>query len=68
MARFAFACQKKMEELVLQLEHCFGTSTANLAMRFGLHSGPVTASILRGYITQFRLRGDTVNVARKMER
>ena len=68
MARFAFACQKKMKELIPQLEHCFGTSTADLAMRFGVHSGPVTASILRGYSAQFRLCGDTVNVARKMEK
>ena len=30
-------------------------------MRFGIHSGPVTAGVLRGDKQRFQLFGDTVN-------
>jgi len=30
-------------------------------MRFGLHSGPVTAGVLRGEKSRFQLFGDTVS-------
>ena len=36
---------------------------ANLVMRFGIHSGPVTAGLLHGEKSQFQLFGDTVNTA-----
>jgi len=36
-------------------------------MRFGLHSGPVTAGVLRGEKCRFQLFGDTVNTCARLE-
>ena len=47
--------------------HCSGPDTAELQMRFGLHSGPVTAGILRGEKCRFQLFGDTVNTCARLE-
>ena len=38
-------------------------STADLGMRVGLNSGPVTAGVLRGEKARFQLFGDSVNTA-----
>jgi class 3 adenylate cyclase len=68
MARFAVAAIAKMNELVKKLEVTLGPDTGDLAIRFGIHSDPVSASVLRSERARFQLFGDTVNTAARIER
>ena len=68
MVRFAHDCLVKMNYLVSDLEVKLGPGTSNLAMRFGLHSGSVTAGVLRGDGLRFQLFGDTLDMSEEMEK
>jgi class 3 adenylate cyclase len=41
--------------------------THDLRLRIGIHSGPVTAGVLRGDKARFDLFGDTINTAARIE-
>jgi len=67
MARFARDIMTKMKEKVQELEVTHGPDTGDLTLRIGMHSGPVTAGVLRGERSRFQLFGDTMNTAARIE-
>jgi class 3 adenylate cyclase len=68
MSQFAVESMRQMRILVGSLEEKLGKGTTDLSMRFGLHSGPVTAGVLRGERSRFQLFGETVNHASLIEK
>jgi class 3 adenylate cyclase len=62
MARFAHECCRKLPIVLQQLAVKLGPDTAELGIRIGLHSGPVTAGVLRGDRARFQLFGDVSNI------
>mmetsp|Transcript_94 Transcript_94/g.267 ORF Transcript_94/g.267 Transcript_94/m.267 type:complete len:1155 (-) Transcript_94:417-3881(-) len=67
MARFARDSLHTVQDLVKRLESSLGPDTGELGVRIGLHSGVVTAGVLRGDRARFQLFGDTVNTTARIE-
>ncbi|CAB9507532.1 Receptor-type guanylate cyclase gcy [Seminavis robusta] len=67
MVRFASDINIKIGVLAKELEVVLGPDTGDLALRIGIHSGPVTAGILRGKKARFQLFGDTMNTTSRLE-
>jgi len=59
MVKFARECLIKIQKILPGLESRLGPGTADLDMRVGIHSGAVTAGVLRGEKARFQLFGDT---------
>lgn len=67
IAKFACDILTAMPLLLTNLETSLGPDTAELAIRIGIHSGPVTSGVLRGDKGRFQLFGDAMNSASRME-
>jgi len=52
-------CLIHIGKVTKSLEASLGADTSELTMRIGLHSGAVTAGVLRGERSRFQLFGDT---------
>src|SRR6056300_455086 len=62
MVKFAQECSVVMKQVTEMLEARLGPGTAELGMRFGIHSGPITAGVLSGnHVARVQFFGDTMN-------
>lgn len=59
MAKFARDMIAVFEDLQISLMSRIGSQVMDLGLRVGIHSGPVTAGVLRGDRARFQLFGDT---------
>ena len=64
VAKFARSCVHRMNKLTRTLELSLGPDTTDLELRVGIHSGQVTAGILKGERSRFQLFGDTVSTGK----
>eukprot|EP00977_Amphora_coffeiformis_P015627 scaffold4599_cov219-Amphora_coffeaeformis.AAC.8 len=67
MARFSRDCLSTFRETIDKLTPSLGHDTLELGLRLGIHSGPVTAGVLRGERARFQLFGDTMNTCARLE-
>ena len=67
LAQFSERCRRKANEVLQRLsEQGEMTGISKLKIRIGIHSGPVTAGVLRGN-NRFDVFGDTINTASRIE-
>ena len=59
MVRFAADCLDEIVVVLRTLSSTLGEDTQKLNIRVGIHSGSVTAGVLRGEKGRFQLFGDT---------
>lgn len=67
MVRFARQCLDAFKTVTRNLDVLLGPDTSELALRVGLHSGPVTGGVLRGDRARFQLFGDAMNTCSRIE-
>lgn len=67
LVQFAERCRRKANEVLQRLiKKGEMTGISQLKVRIGIHSGPVTAGVLRGN-NRFDVFGDTINTASRIE-
>ena len=57
MVQFAHRISKEMSKVTHMLETTLGPDTSDLLLRIGIHTGPVTAGVIRGDKARFQLFG-----------
>ena len=62
LAQFADECRSKTNQVIAELINELGPSVGKLSIRTGLHSGSVTAGVLRGLKSRFELFGGKYNI------